>query len=122
MSDKSTPWGTPSLCMAAVKQQLLQLLGMGDTALMEQALVTGHGTARLPITNHMEKIKSFLNQSPAREGLGCRANQAPWSCTVHSKPPCFHWPGRSLGRQYKLPLAEEEAKGPAALGHLNTLI
>lgn len=78
MPDKSTPWGTPSLCMAAVKQhQLLQLLGTGDAAVIQQALVTGDGTAHLLMANHMEKSKSFLSQSTARERLGCRAYKAP---------------------------------------------
>lgn len=63
--------------MAAVKHQLLQLLGTGDAAVIQQALVTGDGTAHLLMANHMEKIKSFMNHAPARERLGCRANQAP---------------------------------------------
>lgn len=103
--------------MAAVKQQLL---GMGDAVLIEQ--VTGDGTADLLVTNHMEKIKSLLISLLPGTGWVAELTRHPellWSCTVHSKPPCFHWPGGSLGRQYKLPLAEEQAKGPAAPGYLH---
>lgn len=113
MPDKSTPWGTPSLCMAAVKHQLLQLLGTGDAAVIQQALVTGDGTAYLLMANHMEKNQILSESSSCQGKVGVQSKpgtlsfSGPAQCAPN---PRFHRPGGSLGRQYKMPLAEEEAK------------